>query len=789
MAEIKTNQNPTEIKNVIRYFFLFTLLFYSNSAKTQCCNYILSMHDSYGDGWNGGSLEVFINGVSAGNYSATNFASSATFVVCQGDLFEMVYSAGAYEEENTYQLYDAAWNLLFTDGPNPTTGIVFSTTGDCNGIAVPGSHPCTAIPIDTGQCILSDNTGFAGSGINAGCASYNGGDVWFSLMVPPSGSVSVATDSGSIGDTGIAIWTDSSCTNLRSLGCDDDGNSNSNGYFSLIFLRDLNPGEMIYIQAWGYGGATGTFRICARDLGKINLDSTELPIVMINTLGQTIVENTKINALMDVKYNGPVAMTYLSDSANEYSGSIGIELRGASSLAYPQHSYGIETRTSSGSNNNVPILDMPADNDWALISNYNDRSLVRNVLAYRLFEQMGNYAPRTRLCEVLVDSLYKGIYLLCEKIKRDQNRVKIAKLTTADSTGDELTGGYILQQNYWDANNSFQSNYSPIDHPGFDVHFVYEYPKADSILPQQRSYIATYVDSLEDALYGANFADTSIGYRKYLDTKSFIDYFIVNELARNNDGFKKSVFFHKDKDSNGGKLKAGPVWDFDWAWKNLYGCSMFEVRDGSGWAHHVNDCPTDNYSCGWYVRMLQDSSFINELHCTYQEYRATILDTNYIFAIIDSVHNLVQNAQVRHFQQWPILGRSGPAPELDPAATTYDAELDTVKSWINLRLQWLDANIPGLCVPVTTGLGNAGMNNTIRCYPNPSTGIFYFEGENLSVAPILFIVYDISGKIVDQKLIDKGEIKFEYTAKHKGVYFFTLTSPTRRIQYGKMVVM
>ena len=85
----------------------------------------------------------------------------------------------------------------------------------------------------------------------------------------------------------------------------------------------------------------------------------------------------------------------------------------------------------------------------------------------------------------------------------------------------------------------------------------------------------------------------------------------MNEVSRNNDGFKKSVFFHKDKNSNGGKLKAGPVWDFDWAWKNIASCSIFEATDGSGWAHLINDCFTDNYSCGWYVRLLQDSTFNN----------------------------------------------------------------------------------------------------------------------------------------------------------------------------------
>ena len=168
---------------------------------------------------------------------------------------------------------------------------------------------------------------------------------------------------------------------------------------------------------------------------------------------------------------------------------------------------------------------MPAENDWVLLSNYNDLSLIRNALAYKLFGDMGNYSVRASLCEVVIDSSYKGIYLLGEKIKRDNNRVAISKLTATDTTGDDLTGGYILQQNYWKSSNSFQSNYSPIDHPGFDVHFVYEYPKPNVILPQQKTYIASYIDSLETALYSTDFTNTTTGYRRFLDVKSFIDYF------------------------------------------------------------------------------------------------------------------------------------------------------------------------------------------------------------------------------------------------------------------------
>lgn len=766
---------------VVSCLFLFAI-----KANSQCCSYTLSMHDTYGDGWNGGHLDVYINNSLYGTYSGSNYASSDTFVVCSLDTIELIYTAGMYENENTWQLYDASWNLLDSDGPTPQTGSVYSSFGNCNSIPVAGSNPCLAIPIDTGQCLASSNTGLSGSGLDPGCASYQGSDIWFVLQVPPSGNVRFETDSGGLTDTGIAAWTDSTCTTLTLLGCDDDGGA---GYFSLLSVYDLTPGQTIYIQVWGYGGGTGTFQLCVTDLGKISMDSSELPIVMINTLGQTIIQDTKIDALMQIKYNGPNSITYVTDSANEYNGNIGIEIRGASSSGYPQAPFGLETRTPAGSNNNVSILGMPPENDWVLLSNYNDRSLIRNSLAFKLFGDMGNYSVRTSLCEVLIDSSYKGIYTFGEKIKRDGNRVNIAKLTPADTSGNDRSGGYILQQNYWNNNNSFQSNYSPIDHPGFDVHFVYEYPGPDSITPIQKSYIAAYVDSLEDALYSPTFMDTVSGYRKFLDVKSFIDYFLINEVARSNDGFKKSVFFHKDKYTNGGKLKAGPAWDFDWAWKNLYGCSIFSVTDGSGWAHHINDCPTDNYSCGWYIRLLQDSTFNNELRCTYEDYRQSILDTTYIFAYMDSVRSLVQNAQARHFKKWPTLGVSGPAPEIGAIATTYSAEIDTLKAWIYTRLQWLDANIPGLCVPPSNAIEEAGQRSPLHIYPNPSTGVVHFEGVLNGDDSYEMTIYASDGKRTDLLPLKAGLVRVEYQIKGKGVFYFTITNRKGLIQYGKLIVL
>jgi hypothetical protein len=772
---------------VIATFFQFVFISLSTTpVSAQCCSYTLSMHDSYGDGWNGGYLEILKNGTSIGIYYGTGWGSSATIDFCPGDSLKFIYTPSMYENENTYELYTADWNVVLEDGPDPKTGQVFAIEADCNSTPLPGNHPCTAIPIDTVTCALGDNSNMIGSGINPYCAEYKGHDMWFTMHVPPSGNVSFELDSGSLDDSGLAAFIGNNCIDFRELACDDDAGVDS---WSLLNLYNLDPNQTLYVQVFGYSGNVGSFRLCAHDLGTVKLDSSDLPIVIIRTMGQNIVSDNKIDAIMEVRYNGPGQMNYVTDNPNEYNGHIGIEVRGASSSGYPQQPYGLETRLSDQTDNPVALLGMPEESDWILQSNYNDRSLVRNLLANRLFNAMGEYSPRAVLCEVLIDSTYKGIYLFSEKIKRDKNRVDIAKLEPDDNAGDKLTGGYILQQNYWDPSTSFQSNYSPIDHPGFDVHFVYEYPKPKDITGLQKEYIASFVDSLETALYSPDFADPETGYRQYVDVESFIHYFLVNEISRNNDGFKKSVFMYKDRYSKGGKMKAGPIWDFDWAWKNIWGCFTSEKIDGSEWAHHVNDCPTDNYGHGWYIRFLQDSSFTQQLRCTYEEYRQTIFDTTYIFHYIDSMGTVVATAQQRHFKKWPILGISGPAPEVLAIATTYEAELDTLKSWIKLRLNWLDANIPGLCENTTATQDPHDQLAPLHFYPNPTNGFIHFEGNLDSNSPVQLRLYNSAGIEIKSQWLYSKQVDLELELKETGMYFFTLDNAAGQLQYGKLVRM
>ena len=477
----------------------------------------------------------------------------------------------------------------------------------------------------------------------------------------------------------------------------------------------------------------------------ITVDSTYLPIVIIDTQGEVIPDEPKINGTMKIIHNPNGELNYVTDPANQYDGNIGIELRGAYSQSLPQKPYSIETRTVNNLDTSVSILGMPEEEDWVLIANYNDKSFLRNTLAFKLFSEMGNYATRMHFCEVIENGSYKGIYLFGEKIKRDNGRVDIAKLDSSENSGDDLTGGYIFKTDYWNWDDSWQSDFHPLDHPELDVRFVQYYPKPDEITAQQEDYLEAYVDSFETALYGAEFENELIGYRNYIDVNSFIDYFLVNELSRNNDGFKKSRYYHKDKNSNGGKIKAGPVWDFDWAWKNIWSC-QFANTDGSGWAYLINDCGPDVNSPGWFVRLLQDPWFQNELRCRYEDFRATSFNIDSIFDYIDESTLYLEEAQQRHYSKWPILGSDTGAPEVDPPALTYEEEITRLKNWITLRIDWLDNNIPGSC-ELIDDIAEESQIKGLKIYPNPASDYIQIEYPGIQLCEIM--IFDLQGRMIE----------------------------------------
>jgi hypothetical protein len=445
--------------------------------------------------------------------------------------------------------------------------------------------------------------------------------------------------------------------------------------------------------------------------------SSNLPIVVITT-SIAIPDEPKITAHMGVIYNGPGERNHMTDPFNNYDGPIGIEKRGSTSQSFPKSQYGIEIRGKAGQDSVASLLGLPPEEDWVLFAPYNDKSLMRDVLAYKIARLTGQYAPRTMYCEVVLNGTYDGVYVLIEKIKRDKKRVNIAKLEVSETSGDDLTGGYIIKIDKTTGSGGgagFYSNYPPPERRGNQtIFFQYDYPSPARIVESQRNYIRNYVADFENALQSPDFKNTLTGYRKYADVSSFVDFMIVNEVSKNVDGYRLSTFLHKDKNSKGGKLKMGPVWDFNLGFGNANYCTSGET---SGFVYQFNKvCPADGWLIPfWWNRFLQDGRFKNELGTRWNTLREGPMNTQALLTYIDSVANVLSaESQQRNFQRWPVLGQY-----IWPnfyVGNTFQEEVTWLKNWLSNRLVWLDNQWGRLATDIETEIDSI----KLEVFPNPS---------------------------------------------------------------------
>ena len=380
---------------------------------------------------------------------------------------------------------------------------------------------------------------------------------------------------------------------------------------------------------------------------------TTLPIIVINTANPLNAQK-KVDATMRI-INGSKGMNTVGSKSVDYDGHIGIKLRGNSSLSFNQKKYSIETQDVSGKSMNVSLLGLPEEHDWVLLAPYMDVSMIRDPLAFQLWEEMGYWAPRRKMVEVIFNDDYKGVYILTEKIKQDKNRVDIAKLKPEDNSGRELTGGYILRIDTYDNEDAtFESKVAGIGNGLLNKKVVWTCltPKKGKLTDRQYNYITSYIDSMEQCFLSENFADRKNGYSRYINTSSFVDYLIHTELSLNADAYKRSAYFTKKKqneDGSGGKLCAGPVWDYNLAYGN---CNFCGANDIYGWAYEgCNTSPTPFF----WKRLMEDPEFVKAVGKRYRELRSGILSEKHIDSIIDGYAKLLADAQKRHFAKYPEL--------------------------------------------------------------------------------------------------------------------------------------
>ncbi len=489
------------------------------------------------------------------------------------------------------------------------------------------------------------------------------------------------------------------------------------------------------------------------------LDSTRLPIVFINTNFQAIVDEPKIDANMAILDKGYNLMNHVTDVSYKYNGKIGIEQRGSISQQWwwTQKSYGFETRNPLNIDTNVSILGMPKENDWILYGPFNESTLMKNVLTYQLVRELGYWVSRTKYCEVMLKTgftwKYNGVYVMMEKIKKDKNRVDISKLDFDDNAGDSLTGGYIIavDQNI----NASDSGWFSAHPQSANLFLTYKYPKGADITLQQKKYIQAYVDSFENALSSTNFADPINGYRKYMESTTFMDFFFIQEMSKNIDAYKRSSYLTKDRINKGGKLMASPHWDYNSAWEvKVGGCEPFATD--TGWTYPLTCWVNASFPVPfWWKRLLQDTVYTRDMKCRWTQLRSTVLSNANIYHIMDSVANYVSVASARHYSQFNLT-------------LNYQTEVNNLKTWIGKRLVWMDANMPGNCWNTSVYEDYSNMN-FVQITPNPSSGKVLLNSQNEKIFSVE--VFDVFGRKVQQVSSQNEISELNLTKQPAGVYF------------------
>ncbi len=353
--------------------------------------------------------------------------------------------------------------------------------------------------------------------------------------------------------------------------------------------------------------------------------TTDLPVVRLTTANGAPVTSK------DDYINGHMTLTPASGSSGAAVDSdLEITGHGNTSWSWSKKPYKIKLSDKTS------LLGMPAQKNWVLLANFDDKTLMRDDVAFELSRRVGMaWTPRSQFVELYLNGQYEGSYQLTESIEIDKNRVNIDSLSDDDVTAPTITGGYLMEVDY---NGIANANFLISGIIPITMH------DPDPPVPQQQVYISTYLGQVQSALYSTSFANPVSGYAQYLDVDSFVDWYLVNEIFKNNDAlWWSSVYMYKARD---GKLYCGPVWDFDVGAGNSV---MNNTNDPTGWWVR-NPWVTNGQ---WMAQLFQDPVFRAKVQARWNELKATQFDT--LNTYIDQRSMALQQTQQNNFDRWPVL--------------------------------------------------------------------------------------------------------------------------------------
>ncbi len=472
----------------------------------------------------------------------------------------------------------------------------------------------------------------------------------------------------------------------------------------------------LFMATTAFGQQSDNYRSQLRNR-NVKVTETHLPLVFISVGGRMILRDSYILGQIKIIHNGDGQMNYGDTVAHpgqhiDHEGYIALKYRGNSSFDQsgkkPMAFRTLETNVLpdyGGAKKKVCLLGMAKDSKWGFIAPWADEVMFRDVLAFELARPWMDWVPEARMCEVILDGTYYGVYVLCERVSKGKNRLDLDD-PTLDDIGNIVADWHVSVDHGYDP--YFTSKYHPWQSldgqkvaTWYTIKYEYGDPDDDDFwqLPQgSRQALTSEVDRMEASFMADNWLDPDEGYRKYVDPMSFIDYMLATELSMNIDGYRLSTHLYKHSQARAEHEGIDPrwkltLWDFNIAWGNA---NYYDGSRTDRWQYMLNvnftgdNCPVPFY---WY-RLLQDEDYVSAMKLRWQAYRQSNHSDERLIATIDSLASLLtaSEATTRNEQAWGIFTRSNIWP-LPYYANSYDDAVSHLKDWVRQRLRFLDKHL------------------------------------------------------------------------------------------------
>lgn len=316
------------------------------------------------------------------------------------------------------------------------------------------------------------------------------------------------------------------------------------------------------------------------------------------------------------------------------------------------------------------LLGLPAAEEWALFSNYADKSLFRNRLAQVMASTLSfDYDPTHVCVDVFLNGEYLGVYTLGEHLEEGTGRVEVNYDMSARDCGYFMEAGGVVSGVDVKGMNYF--------HAGLVKFVLVKGPEYNTLTSEQFAYIKDYLTAANAAVIKGE------GYEEYLDMTTLVDWLIMIELSNNTDcSWRRSTYLVKNP---GEKIKFGPVWDFDLAFGN------FSKDDQSyeSWASSTED---DYVGETWSTHLLKDPEFKALFKARWEEVKDVLLET--AMEEIDSSYELLFPSAMENFERWDILGRKVAfEPQSTSRYPTYESQMDYLRDFLEQRAAWISSQV------------------------------------------------------------------------------------------------